>query len=211
MCNVVICSRFPSHMNVLLRCSFGTLDGDGWIFGKRFARCFEVWGTWKNHFFENRRPSNHQAITTRFRRYLFCSSISAISNASVLHRKYSEWVWMIFMGRIALDGIRWCDICFSNFAVSTSSHMFKSVSTSCFLSLLFSFSIYIYALSMHQWALSGLDWLLLQFKASPSSTISRPVASAWICYWLIHMTVWIGMCHICTNKLAFLNNLAEYI
>ena len=143
---------------------------------------------------------------------LFSSSISAISDACALHWQYREWVLMILMGGIALHGIRWFDICFSDFAVSTSSHMFKSVSISWFLSLLFSFSIYIYALSMHQWAPSRLDGLLLWFKPSPSSTISRLPASAWIRYWLMHMHVWIGMCHICMNKLACLNrNLAEYI
>ena len=91
-----------------------------------------------------------RADTAHCTRYLFCSSISAISNASARHREYSKWVLMIFVGRIALDGIRRCDICFSDFAVSTSSHTFKFVSTYCFLSLFFSLSNFIYALSMRQ-------------------------------------------------------------
>ena len=113
----------------------------------------------QNHFFNFRRQINHRAGTSNSRRLLFRSSIPSIPDAFALRWEQIEWVLMMSVARISMNCIRW------RFQIlqrrSSSSHMFNSISISCFFSLLLSFRIYIYALSMHHWALSGLDWVLL--------------------------------------------------
>ena len=69
----------------------------------------------------------------------------------------------------------------------------------------------------NQHASISAEWIVLTIAAIQSLAIVDNLEAAgertraWIRYSLIHMLVWIGMCHICTNKLACLNNLAEYI